>query len=293
MGVVFAGIPFYTLAKYRGMAEAVRTLRAAGILEQLRSVDSHLLDLGDVDCPSIKSDTGPRNIHNMEQFLDGTNKVKVKLSRGVDASKLIFLLGGECAFVVGSLAALKTVHKGRPGMVWIDAHGDFNTPETTPSGFIGGMPLALACGRGPKLSPEIEASRPLLNEKQVVHIGSRSLDPGEKDALLSGVKVFTAKDVEEKGARAVAHETAHRLMGSCDWIVAHLDVDVLDPSVMPAVNFPEPGGLTGDDVLSVFTALHRTGKLKAIDLTAYNPSKDVENTGRSFLLSLAPKLVSS
>ena len=80
---------------------------------------------------------------------------------------------------------------------------------------------------------------------------------------------------------------------SCDWIIAHLDVDVFDPSVMPSVDFPEPGGLTDHDILAVFRELHNTGKLKAVDLTAYNPRMDKDGQGRSFLLDLAPKLVAT
>ncbi len=176
----------------------------------------------------------------------------------------------------------------------MDAHGDFNTPEnpeTTPSGFIGGMCLAFTYGRGPRLSPDIEASRPLLDEERVVHVGSRALDPGEDEALLNPVKLFSAKDVKKKGATEVARKAAKHLSDSSDWIIAHLDVDVLDPSVMPGVHFPEPGGLTSQDILEIFRALHSTGKLKVIDLTAYNPAGDPEKQGQSLLLDLAPRLV--
>ncbi len=293
MGLVFVGIPFYTLAEYRGMSEAVGSLRQAGILNRLKSADSDIVDLGDVTCPTIDRDHGPKNLQNLEEFLEGTGNIRDQLSHGLDQSKLTFCLGGDCAFIVGTLASLKTVHQGRPGMVWMDAHGDFNTPESSPSGFIGGMPLALACGRGPKLSPEIEASRPLLDPDHVVHIGSRSLDPGEDKALLSSVKVFPAEDVKMYGARDVARQATRQLDDSSDWIIAHLDVDVFDPSIMPGVNFPEPGGLASHDVLEIFRALQSTGKLKVVDLTAYNPLGDTANRGRSFLVDLAPKLLNT
>lgn len=291
MGIVFIGIPFYTLAEYRGMAEAVGGLRNAGILNRVKTSDHDLADLGDVHCPVIEKNHGPENLQNLEEFLEGTRRVRDKLSPGLDRSKLTFCLGGECAFIIGTLASLKTVHKGKPGMVWMDAHGDFNTPETSPSGFIGGMPLALACGRGPRVSLEIEASRPLLDEQHIVHIGSRSLDPGEDKALLSSVKVFSAKDVKKNGAKTIARQTVQHLSDSSDWIVAHLDVDVFDPSIMPGVNFPEPGGLLGGDVVEIFKALWSTGKLKVVDLTAYNPLGDRDKLGQSMLLDLAPKLV--
>ncbi len=291
MGIAFIGIPFYSLAKYRGMADAVQTLRTAGIVDRLRSVDSRLLDIGDVDCPTIVDDRGPSNLRNFETFLDGTLRIRRKMLQGLNSSRLTFCLGGECAFVVGTLAALKTIHKGTPGMVWMDAHGDFNTPQTSPSGFIGGMPLALACGEGPRLSPEIESARPLLSAKHVVHVGSRSVDPGEDSSLVSSVKVFSAKAVKERGAHDIARETAWHMSDSCDWIVAHLDVDVFDTSIMPAVNFPEPRGLGTKDVLEIFHALHRTEKLAVVDLTAYNPSRDLNRNGESLILQLAPKLV--
>ncbi|HZY46977.1 MAG TPA: arginase family protein [Candidatus Bathyarchaeia archaeon] len=291
MEVAFVGIPFYTLAKYRPMALAVRHLREASITEKIRRVANSFSDLGDVDCPGIVQDHGSKNLRNFQEFLEGTRRVKSKLAGQSNPSKLTFCLGGECAFVPGALAGLKTVYKGNPGMVWLDAHGDFNTPETTPSGFIGGMPLALACGRGPKLAEEVESSRPVLDEKRVVHVGSRSLDPGEDEALRESVKLFSATELKKQGADHVALQIARFLADKSDWIVAHLDVDVFDPSIMPGIDFPEPGGLSGPEVLEIFRALHATGKLKVVDLTAYNPLRDKTRQGESLLMDLAPRLV--
>ncbi len=274
------------------MADAVKILRQVGIVQKIRSADNDLVDLGDVDCPSIERDHGRRNLRNFEEFLQGTHRVKDKLSGRIDNSRISFCLGGDCAFVPGSLAGLKTAYKGKPGMVWLDAHGDFNTPETSPSGFIGGMPLAIACGRGPRLTEDVESQRPLLDEKQVVHVGSRSLDPDESELLRSSVKLLSAVELKKRGAREVALEISRFLNSSCDWIIAHLDVDVFDPSLVPGVDFPETGGLSSQDVLEIFGSLQSTRKLKVVDLTAYNQSLDKENRGRSLLLDLAPRLVS-
>ena len=292
MGVTFVGIPFYTLARYRSMADAVKSLRQAGIVQRIRTADNDLVDLGDVDCPIIERDHGMRNLRNFEEFLEGTRRVKDKLSGRIDNSRITFCLGGDCAYVPGSLAGIKRAYKGKPGMVWFDAHGDFNTPETSPSGFIGGMPLALACGRGPRLTEDIESQRPLLEEKRVVHVGSRSLDLGEDKLLAGSVKLFPAAELKKRGARPVAQDVSRFLSSSCDWIIAHLDVDVFDPSIMPGVNFPEPGGLSSQDVLEIFQALHSTDKLKVVDLTAYNPTLDKGNRGGSLVLELAPRLAS-
>ncbi|HEV2120727.1 MAG TPA: arginase family protein [Candidatus Bathyarchaeia archaeon] len=292
MGVSFVGIPFYTLAKYRRMGDAVKSLRRAGIVHRIKLADSELIDLGDIDCPSIKRDHGPENLRNFEEFVEGTRRVRDKLAEQATSSRITFCLGGDCAFVPGSLAGLKTVYKGKPGMVWLDAHGDFNIPDTSPSGFIGGMPLAIACGKGPRLTADIESQRPLLDEKNVIHVGSRSLDPGEDELLGGSVKLFPAAELKKRGAQEAALQIARFLGGSCDWVIAHLDVDVLDPSVMPGVDFPEQGGLSSQDILEIFHALHSTDKLKVVDLTAFNPGLDKGNRGRSLLLDLAPKLVS-
>ena len=292
MGITFVGIPFYTLARYRAMGDAVPNLRKAGVVQRIKSADNELVDLGDVDCPSIVRDHGRKSLRNFEEFLEGTRRVKDKLAGQIDPSTITFCLGGDSAFVPGSLAGLKTVYEGKPGMVWLDAHGDFNTPETSPSGFIGGMPLALACGRGPRLGEDIESQMPLLEEKRVVHVGSRSLDPGEDEAIRSSVKLFPAEQLKKRGSREVATKIGKFLSDSSDWIVAHLDVDVFDPSFMPGVDFPEPGGLTDQDVLEIFRALQSTGKLKVVDLTAYNPALDKGNRGKSMVVDLAPRLVS-
>ena len=275
------------------MGESVESLREAGLLGRFRSIDPKVTDMGDVECPRIETDHGPKNLQNFDEFLEGTRRTKDKFFKGFDRSGLVFLLGGECSFIVGSTAALKNVHKGRPGILWMDAHGDYNTPETTDSGFIGGMCLAMACGLGPKLTGDLEALRPLIDPERVVHLGSRSLDPGEDKALENSVKLITAKQVKKNGIAKVARQAAKHLNDSCDWIIAHLDVDVLDPSIMQSVDFPEPGGLTDHDILTVFHELHGTGKLKAVDLTAYNPRMDKDGRGRTFLLDLAPKLVAT
>ena len=290
--ITFVGIPFYTLAKYEGMSRAVEVLRTAGIVQRLKTAGLEVDDIGDVECPIINSDQGPRNLKNFESFLEGTRRVKHKLSRETHDTSLTFCLGGECASIVGSLAGLKTTYHGKPGMVWLDAHGDYNTPETSPSGFIGGMPLAMACGLGPYLTDDIERQRPLLEPTCVVHIGSRSLDQGEEENLRSQTAVYDAKMVKHQGAKQVALSAAKHLANSSDWIVAHLDVDVLDPSIIPGVNFPEHGGLTLSEIVDIFHELRATEKLRVVDLTAYNPTKDPDNKARSTLLEMAPRLVS-
>ena len=290
--VSLIGLPFYSLAKYRGMGLAVNALRELGIAQVVKRQASAFRDLGDVPLSEIESDSGPANLRNFPQYLRDTDAV-LRASTQVGSDDFVFCLGGECTFIAGTLAGFKTKFKGKPGILWMDAHGDFNTPDTTPSGFIGGMCLASACGRGPKLSADIESARPLMDEENVVHLASRALDPLEETAMrFSPLKLYSASDAHRVGLAKVANEAAKYLADRSDWIVCHLDVDSIDPSIIPAVNFLEKGsGLTLEEVKTVVHELRRTGKLRVFDLTAYNPNLDQMQDSGNKLLKLTSEIL--
>jgi len=272
--MTFLGVPLYTLAKYHGMGAAVKSLRNLGLTATLKeSVDS-FTDLGDVQLTQITADSGPDNTRNFSHFLDDTNAIMDWAER-VPNENFAFCLGGECGLALGTLAGLRSNFRGTPGLLWLDAHGDFNTPETTQSGFVGGMPLAFVCGRGPKFSPRIENLRPLVKEENVVHFGSRDLDPLEAEALESSlVRLHSASSLRNEGLERTAKQEASYLADNTDWIICHLDVDVIDPTVVPAVSFPTKDGLTVQEVRTIVGALLKTDKLKVFNLTAYEPTRD-------------------
>ncbi len=285
------GLPFYSLAQYLGMGEAVKILRSLGIAEVLKKSSESFNDLGDCPLSHVNSDSGPANLRNFPQFLADTDTV-LAMAGKVESDDFVFCLGGECTFIAGTLAGFKSKFKGKPGMLWMDAHGDFNTPETTISGFIGGMCLAFACGRGPKLGDAVERARPLLEEENVVHVASRALDPLESKAMsASPLKLYSASAVRKQGASKVAADAAAYLADRCDWITCHLDVDSIDPFFIPAVNFPEPGGLSLEEVKTVVEAVRGTGKLRVFDLTAYNPTMDQNGTSAARLLELVSEVL--
>jgi arginase len=285
------GLPFYSLSKYRGIGKAVAALRSAGIAETLAKSATHFTDLGDLQLTTISEDRGPRNLKNFPQFLHDMDAAQEMASR-VHPDDFVFCLGGECILAIGTLAGFKSKFKGKPGMLWIDAHGDFNTPETTASGFLGGMPLAFACGRGPKLNQNIEDARPLLEEENVVHLASRALDPLESEAISSSpMKLYPASTLHREGVSKIAAQAAVYLSHQSDWITCHLDVDSIDPTIIPAVNYPEPSGLTLQEVKSVVRVLRKTGKLKVFNLAAYNPTLDSDHGSAQKLVSLVAELM--
>jgi arginase len=289
--LTFVGLPLCTRSNNRGMASAVKTLRDAGITHGLRKNVDRFLDIGDVRLSEIDVDSGPKNLTNFPKFLQDTDRIRSALSVA-NTDGLVFGLGGECSICLGTLAGLNDKIKGEPGMVWIDAHGDFNTPATTPSGFIGGMCLALACGRGPKVDEIMRDGKPVLSEKNVIHLASRALDPLEsEDMSASPMKIHSASTLREEGITPTANFAAVSLADRCDWIVCHLDVDSLDPTIMPAVNFPEKSGLTLEEAKAIVSAVQRTGKLTLFELAGYNPTLDADGTSAKRLVTLASDIL--
>ncbi|HUK79903.1 MAG TPA: arginase family protein [Nitrososphaerales archaeon] len=274
------GVPLYTLAAYEGMGVAPSALRGAGLLSALAAQ----VDLGDLPVPQLKKDILEGRTKNLNHFKSATTTVFAAL-KAAKADR-VFILGGECSETVGAMAGLAEAFGGKAGMLWLDAHGDFNTPDTSPSGYIGGMCLAFACGRSPELGLFSGASAPLADER-LVHVGSRALDPPEVAAFTSSpAKLFTSQQVKRTGAAEVAEEAARHLENRSDWIACHLDVDVIDPAFMPAVNYPEPGGLTPDECSSMIKAVVATGKLRALEIAAYNPQKERTDSSASALIDM-------
>jgi arginase len=273
------GLPLYTNSKYYGMALASGTLRKLGISEVIRKHSRSFRDRGDVKLSTISEDTGPQNLRNFSHFIEDTTTVYRTLSGWTEFDELTLCLGGECALIAGEMAAFKRRFNGIPGILWLDAHGDFNTPSTSPSGFIGGMCLAMTCARGPGLTDEIEKLRPLVMEENVIHVGSRALDPEEAKMMEeSALKLYSASEVHRKGIQETAQTVAHELAEHCDWVVCHLDLDAIDPRIMPSVNFPASGeALIMEDVVTTIRQLHNTDKLRVFNIAAYNPMMDNYN----------------
>ncbi len=277
MNFKLVGLPIYTLAKYSGMAEAVGQFRKQGIFQALTLSRDVVDDAGDAPLIKIPEDTGPSNLQNLEKFKQASEELAKVVSKIEDEEQRFLFLGGECSLIVGATAGLQNARKRRIGLLWLDSHGDFNTPETTPSGFIGGMCLAMACGRGPKLPSLVEAEHPSVLAVNVAHAASRNLDPPERVAMIgSGMKLLEMADLKRNGVVATLRKAVGSLEDSSDEIILHVDIDCTDPSEVPAVSFPEPGGLSLLELRQILQIAVGSERLKAVDLAAYNARKDPE-----------------
>ncbi|NNJ46668.1 MAG: arginase family protein [Acidimicrobiia bacterium] len=194
---------------------------------------------------------------------DGTAQQRMariydELAARVAESESPVVYAGDCVATIGVLAGLQ--RKGvDPTLVFFDAHGDFNTWETTPSGFLGGMPVAMVTGRGEQTIVEGAGLRPLTDER-IIHVGARDLDPGEDTALAgSGLTVVSVD------------ELAHTDLPAGPLYV-HVDVDVVDPDELPAVNYPAPGGPSVKTTRMALIHLVATGQVVAFSVSAWNPA---------------------
>jgi arginase len=213
----------------------------------------------------------------------GALAAEVRAAR--DQHALPLIIGGDCTVALGALAGLAD---GANGVIWIDAHGDFNTPATSPSSYLGGMPLAAVVGRG---LPELRAAAGLVQpiaEERVALLGVRDLDPLERAALdASSVTVASSATLREDGKSLMA---ALRELCANGPIYLHIDVDVLDPNEMPGVVYPTPDGLRLNELRRVLREISQTCGLAAVALTAVN-LEPLDEPTRALVLERALLLI--
>jgi arginase len=195
----------------------------------------------------------------------------------LDADQLPVVLGGDCSILLGCLLALR--RRGRAGLLFIDGHADFYQPEAEPNGEAASMDLALATGRGPAVVTDPEGLRPLVRDADVVAFGRRDAADaaahGSQRIEDTGIAVVDLARIRAGGVRgAVAHALALLSRPELNGFWLHLDVDVLDDAVMPAVDYRMPGGLSLAELEFALAAAVGTGRMRGIDITIFNPDLD-------------------
>lgn len=201
------------------------------------------------------------------------------------------VLGGNCDSALGTLAGLDP---SDIGIVWVDAHGDFNTPQTSPSGYLAGMALATVTGRcHEELWSHIRCVAP-IPEENVLLVGVRDLDPEEHSSLEnSRVLTLPVSTINEKGVKDALTSSLEDMRSRVSCVYLHLDIDALDPRCAPAVDFPVPAGLSVEDVEEIILMISRNLDIEAAALTAFNPEKDVEDRTLEAGMSLLDTIVNS
>ena len=274
MRVEVIGVPSDEGAPLAGARMGPAALRCAGLHRAVRAAGHELADLGDVALPP-----GPVQAPGPGRLPAVTGACRA-VAAAVEASHrrgaLPLVLGGDHSLAAGSVLGGRRAGRGA-GLIWLDAHGDFNTPGTSPTGNLHGMPLAALVLGG--VAGFGEAAGAAVQAGCAVLLGVRSLDAGERCALLrSGLTVLTMEDIERQGicaltARALAVATAGgRRPFHLSW-----DLDVLDPEIAPGVGTPVPGGLTFREARCALEGMAASGLLCALDVVELNPALDVRN----------------
>jgi len=286
------GVPLDLGAGRRGVDMGPSAFRIAGIGDQLAALGCTVVDKGDLPTPIPETQ---RPADKKKKYIRDIAKVCQRLydraSKSLDEGAFPLVLGGDHSLATGSVAAsadwLRRSSSKPLGLIWVDAHGDMNTPATTESGNVHGMPLAALLGQEPLELASIGSS-PSVAPENTVLVGIRNLDQREKEQLRgSGVHVFTMKDIDRDGIAKVAEQALALAAHGTAGIHVSFDMDVCDPTVAPGVGTPVKGGIDYREAHLIMELVADSGQLVALDLVEVNPTLDIRNTTAEFGTELA------
>ena len=287
------GTPVDVGAGRRGCVMGSEALRVADLEATLGSLGFDVTDRGDVRPvadPSIKLKGEARNAPEIAGW---TRAIDDAAYHSMQRGAFPVFLGGDHSLSMGSVSgvARHAAEAKRPLFVlWLDAHSDYNTPATSPSGNMHGMPVAFFCGEA-GFDGILPAGRPLVPAKNVFQLGIRSIDPAERDAVsLRGVNVFDMRAVDERGAAAIMRDIIRTVSEAGGMLHVSLDVDFLDPDVAPGVGTTVPGGATVREAHLVMEMLCDSGLVASLDLVELNPFLDDRGKSARIMVELAASL---
>jgi arginase len=273
----------------RGVDMGPSAIRYAGLDPRLAELGYEYVDLGNVETAVPEAtEAGDEHARFLSQIKETSQRIARLVSRTAGEGFVPVVLGGDHSVALGTLAGLREVY-GAGGAIWIDAHGDLNSPETSPSGNVHGMVLAAALGLAGDRFREEGWGLPALEPGRVALVGVRSLDDGERELLREqDVKVFTMSDLDRLGVERSVREALAHVAGS-GFVHVSLDMDALDPDVAPGVGTPVRGGLSYREAHLTMELVAESGLATSLDVVEVNPVLDRENeTGK-----LAVELIAS
>jgi arginase len=243
-------------------------------------------DAGRVETPPYRTEVHTSGIRNAEAIAAHAGTLAAVVERIVCRRELPVVLGGDCSILLGNLLGARRCVE-RLGLVFLDGHSDFLTPERSGTHGAAGMDLALAVGRGPRVLSGLAPDGPLVDARSVVHLGMREEDP---ELRASGIPVLDLAEIERRGAPSIAGEVLARL-DPLPGVWIHVDADVLDDTLMPAVDSRVPGGLSYEALVGLLRPLLASPRALGIEFTIYDPERDPEGTvGRAFTAALVEAL---
>lgn len=266
MKLTVLSVPYHLGREGAGMALGPARYLEAGLAARLEA-RGHEVEVVEIRRPAPFED-------ELQAVVAVNEALAEAVRAAVDRGALPVVAGGNCNVALGMTAGLGA---GETAVVWFDAHGDYNTPATTPSGFLDGMPLAIACGVA---HPEAWAQRrgEAVDPRACVHAGGRDLDPGEVEGFAAtGVQVVGVEGLRNDGSEGGLEAALRAALATAPRAVhayVHVDIDVLDPVFVPGVDFPSPGGLTPGDLVAAVGIVAARIPVAGLSVTAYDPERD-------------------
>jgi arginase len=270
----------------RGVDMGPSAIHLAGLTPEVESLGHRVGGHFAIQVPSQEM-SGPGNPR--ARYLSEIHKVCADLAdrveAGLEAGQFPIVLGGDHSVAIGTVSGIARYWRKRGkriGCVWVDAHTDMNTPETSPSGNIHGMPLAVLLGHGPRELVAIAGDHPALDPRDVCVIGARDVDNTEKDIVRrTGVRVYSMSELDDRGTATCVHEALYRATADTAGVHLSFDLDGVDPQHAPGVGTPVPGGLSFRESHLICEKAAATGKLLGVEMVELNPVIDSENrTGK-------------
>lgn len=280
--VTIIGVSMDLGADRRGVDMGPSAVRVAGINHRLKALGYRVVDGGNINVrnPEMLRE-GHGNAKYLPEIAEACQALAEKVTYVLQHGGVPIVLGGDHSIAVGSvsgLAAFYRKHEQRVGVLWFDAHGDMNTPESSPSGNIHGMPFAAILGRGPVELTHISGFAPKVHPEDCALIGARDVDSTEAEIMRSsGVRIYTMREVDERGMSAVVDEAITIASRNTVGFHVTMDMDFVDPDYAPGVGTPVPGGPTYRESHLAMEKVADSGKMLSFELTEVNPILDTAN----------------
>jgi arginase len=288
------GVPLDHGAGRRGVSMGPAALRIAGLHAALRRLRHDIVDLGDLEIPAPETQPeGEGNAKFLSLIAKTCTELAVEVERVMEQGGLPLVLGGDHSLAVGSISGISNRLRLRTdrtpprlAVVWFDAHGDINNPETSPTGNVHGMPVSCLLAHGPEALSSLGYSGPKFAPEMFFQIGLRDLDDTEKRLIRqSGIVPYTMADIDKRGMSTVMAEVL-RATESADWLHVSFDIDAVDPRVAPGTGTPKLGGLTYREAHLAMEMIAETDRLGSLDMVEVNPTLDSKNSTAELAVDL-------
>jgi arginase len=276
-------------------------LRGAEIHARVRELGYDVADHGDMEVSIAETrDPGDPKLKYLKEIRQTCAALRDVVSAVLGEGRMPIVLGGDHSIAMGTIAGAAQFHRARDrkkiGLIWFDAHGDMNTPDTSPTGNIHGMPLAVALGLGEESLVDLAGERPMVDGARAAVVGLRDVDMAERANIKeTGIGAFTMRDIDERGMRTVMEEAIKRASTGTAGIHVSFDIDGIDPDFAPGVGTPSPGGISYREAHLAMEMLADTGLVMSAEIVEVNPILDHRNNtaklGVGLLTSLLGKKI--